>query len=114
MAETYKAIGTAFVCSIVYDVCNRILRNVCNGATRLHGVTIQNTKSFTVTYVRTSQPAFWPYKLVATNSFMYHHLHGQQITRSTHNFRHNIVTGQLPEPRSVYPANRVMWRPVSG
>jgi hypothetical protein len=52
---------------------------VCNSATRLHGVIIRNTKSFTVTYVRTSQPAYWPYKLVATTSFMYHYLHGQQI-----------------------------------
>jgi len=70
MAETYEVIGRAFVCSVVYDWCNRILWNVCKSATRLHDATIQNTKIFTVTYARTSQPACLPYKLDC-NSLIY-------------------------------------------
>ena len=48
----------------------------------MHGVIIQDTKIFTVTYVRTSQPACLPYKLVATTSYTYRHLRGQQTTQS--------------------------------
>ena len=79
--KTYKAIGRALVCSVVYEECNRILLNVCNSVTRLHGVTIQNAKIFSVIYVRTSQPACLLYKLVATTSFTYLHLYGQQRTQ---------------------------------
>ena len=61
-----------------YDGCSRILWNVCSSATRLHGLTIQNTKIFTVTSVRTWGPTCLTHTLVETASFTNHHLHEQQ------------------------------------